>query len=126
MLASPSSLFCGQALLLPDLATVARLLLLAPVLEEWIMRAGLQEWLLRRTSPMAALLASAAVFSTLHLGSGLAAAALVFWPGLLFGVVYQRWRDWRLCVLAHGLCNCFAITVCGSVFVPHFAPYFVP
>lgn len=126
MLASPSSLFCGPALLLPDLATVARLLLFAPVLEEWIMRAGLQEWLLRRTSPMPALLASAAVFSTLHLGSGLAAAALVFWPGLLFGAVYQRWRDWRLCVLAHGLCNSFAITACGSVFgsvfVPHFAP----
>jgi membrane protease YdiL (CAAX protease family) len=92
---------------------LARLLLFAPLLEEWIMRAGLQEWLLRHTAPVPALLASAAAFSALHLGSGLAAAALVFWPGLLFGAVYQRWRDWRLCVLLHGLCNAGAIAACG-------------
>lgn len=118
MLASSSSLFCGPALLSPDLATVTRLLVLAPLLEEWIMRAGLQAWLLQRSAPAVALLASALAFSALHLGSGLAAAALVFWPGLLFGAVYQRWRDWRWCALLHALCNACAITLCGSVFAP--------
>ena len=118
MLASPSSLFCGPALLQPDLLSVARLLLLAPLLEEWIMRAGLQAWLLQRIAPATALLASALVFAALHLGSGLMAAALVFWPGLLFGAVYQRWRDWRLCALLHALCNAAALTVCGTVFAP--------
>lgn len=109
-----SSLLCGPALRFPDPAAVARLLVLAPLLEEWIVRAGLQEWLLQRTSPVPALLCSTAVFSGLHLGAGPAAAVLVFWPGLLFGAAYQRWRDWRLCALLHGLCNAHAITVCGS------------
>lgn len=113
MLASSPSLFCGPALLAPDWAAVVRLLLLAPLLEEWIVRAGLQEWLLRHTAPVPALLGSAAVFGALHIGSGLAAAALVVGPGLLFGAAYQRWRDWRLCALIHGLCNAYAITVCG-------------
>nr|WP_267875231.1 JDVT-CTERM system glutamic-type intramembrane protease [Duganella lactea] len=118
VLASPSALFCGPALLHPDLATVARLLLLAPLLEEWVVRAGLHAWLLQRTAPAIALLVSALAFSALHLGSGLTAAALVFGPGLLFGAVYQRWRDWRWCALLHALCNASAITVCGSVSGP--------
>lgn len=108
------SFFCGPALLSPDPAGIARLLLVAPLLEEWIIRAGVHHWLLQRTAPLPALLLSAAAFSTLHLGSGAMAAALVFWPGLLFGAAYQRWRDWRMCALMHGLSNAFAITLCGS------------
>jgi len=108
------TLFCGPALLFPDPAGLVRLLLVAPLLEEWIVRAGLHDWLLRRFSPLPALFGSAAAFSALHMGSGLMAAALVFWPGLLLGVAYQRWRDWRLCALIHALCNAFAISVCGS------------
>jgi len=110
-----STAFCGPALLSPDLAAIARLLLLAPLLEEWIVRAGLHNWLLQRTSAAPALLASATAFSALHLGSGLTAAALVFGPGLLFGLAYQRWRDWRLCALLHSLCNAFAICACRSL-----------
>lgn len=117
MLASPISLLCGPALLSSDLETVARLLLLAPLLEEWIIRAGLQEWLLQRASPATAVVASALAFSMLHLGSGLTAAALVFWPGLLFGAAYQRWRDWRWCALIHALCNASALIFCSHVFV---------
>ncbi len=109
-----STAFCGPALLAPDPAAIARLLLLAPLLEEWIVRAGLHDWLLQRTGAAPALLASAFAFSALHLGSGLMAAALVFGPGVLFGLVYQRWRDWRMCALMHGLSNAFAITLCGS------------
>ncbi|WP_371869736.1 JDVT-CTERM system glutamic-type intramembrane protease MrtJ [Duganella flavida] len=108
-----STAFCGPALLSPDPGAVFRLLLVAPLLEEWIMRAGLHHWLLHRTAPVPALLGSAAAFSALHLGSGLTAAALVFGPGLLFGAAYQRWRDWRVCALLHGLCNAFAISACG-------------
>ena len=39
---------CGPSLLKSDPATLLRLLVLAPLLEEWIVRAGLQEWLMRR------------------------------------------------------------------------------
>lgn len=108
-----SSALCGPALLSPDPAAVFRLLLAVPLLEEWIVRAGLHHWLLQRTSPLPAWLGSAAAFSALHLGSGLTAALLVFWPALLFGAAYQRWRDWRLCALLHGLCNGFAISACA-------------
>jgi len=110
-----STVFCGPALLYPDPAAFVRLLLVAPLLEEWIVRAGLQAWLLQRSSPAAALLASSAFFSALHLGSGLPAAALVFGPGLLFGMAYQRWRDWRLCAALHGLSNAWALCLCGSM-----------
>lgn len=104
---------CGTQLLHPDPAIVLRLLLLAPLLEEWIVRAGLQAWLLQRSPPSAAVLASAAGFGALHLGAGAQAALLVFWPGLLMGLIYQSWRDWRLCAVAHALCNAFALAACN-------------
>lgn len=105
--------FCGPALLSPDPAAVLRLLLLAPLLEEWVVRAGLHAWLLPRCGGPAAVLASAAAFSALHLGSGPMAAALVFWPGLAFGLAYQRWRDWRLCAVLHGASNAWALSMCA-------------
>jgi membrane protease YdiL (CAAX protease family) len=109
--------FCGPSLLQQDAGTVFRLLLLAPLLEEWIVRAGLQAWLLQRWPAAPALLASAAAFSALHLGAGWQAAGMVFGPGLLMGWTYQRWRDWRLCAVLHGLCNAFALIFCRIHFI---------
>jgi membrane protease YdiL (CAAX protease family) len=106
-------------LLNPDPPVLLRLLLLAPLLEEWIVRAGLQEWLMRHDSrPGAAgvtltVLLPAVGFSLLHLGSGWHAAAGVFLPGLALGLIYRRWRDWRLCALVHALLNGFALAVCA-------------
>ena len=114
---------CGPALLKTDPATVLRLVLLAPLLEEWIVRAGLQEWLMqRRTAPSTqagnalAVLAPAGFFSLLHLGAGWQAVAAVFPPGLAFGLLYWRWRDWRLCAAAHALCNGYALIFCNAYF----------
>ena len=78
---------CGTQLLHPDPGTVLRLLVLAPLLEEWIVRAGLQEWLMRRypAHGALALLAPAVFFSLLHLGAGPANAAWIFLPGLALG-----------------------------------------
>ena len=104
---------CGPTLLSPDLAAVLRLLVLAPLLEEWVVRAGLHAWLLPRSRGAVAVLASAAAFSALHLGSGPLAAALVFGPGVMFGLAYQRWRDWRLCALLHSACNAWALSMCA-------------
>lgn len=98
----------------PDPAILLRLLLLAPLLEEWVIRAGLQEWLLRRQRDRAlTLLAPAAAFSLLHLGAGWQAASAVFLPGLALGLIFRRWRDWRLCALVHALFNGFALASCG-------------
>lgn len=118
---------CGAPLLKTDPATLLRLLLLAPLLEEWIVRAGLQEWLMRHsavpaTGPSGATRAALTVltptagFSLLHLGAGWGAAAAVFLPGLAMGLLYWRWRDWRLCAAAHALCNGFALTFCNVIF----------
>jgi uncharacterized protein len=109
---------CGTQLLHPDPASVLRLVLLAPLLEEWIVRAGMQEWLMRRYPGHGALalLAPAAFFSLLHLGAGPANAAWILIPGLALGLLYLRWRDWRLCALVHALFNTFALTACGLTF----------
>ncbi|CAN7298473.1 JDVT-CTERM system glutamic-type intramembrane protease [Pseudoduganella sp. LjRoot289] len=136
LLALPA--LCGAPLLKTDPATLLRLLLLAPLLEEWIVRAGLQEWLMRR-SPLPApargagsgsgsgsgsgrtvavltVLIPAACFSLLHIGAGWGAAAAVFLPGLALGLLYRRWRDWRLCAAVHALCNGYALTFCNTNF----------
>ena len=118
---------CGAPLLKTDPATLLRLLILAPLLEEWIVRAGLQEWLMRGrlasgAAPGAAangalaVLLAAAGFSLLHIGSGWGAAAAVFIPGLAMGLLYWRWRDWRLCAAAHALCNGYALAFCNLNF----------
>ncbi|HEX8615808.1 MAG TPA: JDVT-CTERM system glutamic-type intramembrane protease [Telluria sp.] len=105
---------CGPSLLDHSAAGLFRLLLLAPLLEEWIVRAGVQESLSRRGRHAALVLgAPALAFSLLHAASGWQAMAAVFLPGLAFGVVYRRWRDWRLCALVHGLCNGFALSFCS-------------
>src|SRR5471032_3592298 len=127
-LLAPASTFCTRQLMLPDVGVWFRLLLLAPLLEEWVVRAGLQEWLIvvtarapatstRSMSGMSAapalpVLASAAAFGLLHLGSGWPAALAVTAPGLVLALIYQRGRDWRCCALVHGAFNLFALTVC--------------
>ena len=104
-------LVCTGQVASPDLAALTRLLLLAPVLEEWVVRAGLQEWLIRRSAPVPPVL-SAAAFALLHLGSGWRAVWLVLAPGLVLALLYQRSRDWRLCALAHCGMNALALGGC--------------
>ncbi|WP_229505327.1 JDVT-CTERM system glutamic-type intramembrane protease MrtJ [Massilia mucilaginosa] len=105
---------CGPSLLDHSAAGLFRLLLLAPLLEELIVRAGLQEWLMRKGSPAALVLGVPALaFSLLHVMSGGQAMAAVLLPGLAFGLIYRRWRDWRLCALVHALCNGVALSFCS-------------
>lgn len=105
--------FCGPQLRDASASTIVRLLLLAPLLEEWIMRAGLHAWLLQRRGPAwRAVVLAAAAFSALHAASGAFAAAAVFGPALLLGMAYQRWRSWLSCAALHGLMNALALTSC--------------
>lgn len=102
---------CGPQLQAPDAGVWLRLLLLSPVLEECVIRAGLQEWLMRRGTP--SVLISTSAFSLLHLGSGWPQALAVAAPGLALALLYRRTRSWCRCALAHGAMNAFAISVCG-------------
>lgn len=86
---------------------VLLLLVLAPVLEEAALRAGLHEALLARArSPFAVTVLTALVFAALHvLVQGSWQAALVFLPALVIGAAYNRWRRVRWCVLLHAAMN---------------------
>jgi len=113
----PARLVCTGQAVAPDAAALARLLLLAPVLEEWVVRAGLQEWLIRRRAAEGgrgmAVVWSALAFGLLHAGSGWRAVLLVLPPGLALALLYQRRRDWRLCVLLHCAMNALAVGGCA-------------
>ena len=83
------------------------LLLLSPLFEEAVFRAGLQEWLLRRgLTAHRANLSAAFAFGSLHALVRLQWMAFaVAVPALLVGGVYGRWRRLRWCVLAHAGMN---------------------
>jgi membrane protease YdiL (CAAX protease family) len=102
---------CGPRLLAPDAGAWLLLLLLSPLLEECVFRAGLQEWLMRRGA--AAVPLSTIAFALLHLGSGWPHALVVAAPGLALALLYRRTRNWGWCALAHSAMNGFAISVCG-------------
>jgi membrane protease YdiL (CAAX protease family) len=93
-------------------APVLRFLLAAPLLEELVFRAGLQEALLRRSagrSDSAALAVNALTalaFAAAHAARQPAAtAALTFLPALLIGALYQQQRRVLPCIAVHALFN---------------------
>jgi membrane protease YdiL (CAAX protease family) len=118
--------FCGGDLRHAGAATLLRLLIVAPLLEEWIVRAGVQEWLMRRAPAGApvrrwrddatVIVLAALFFSLLHARAGFVAASQVFWPGLVLGALYRQYRDWRSCALLHAIFNGMALGACAVVF----------
>jgi membrane protease YdiL (CAAX protease family) len=88
-------------------ARIAVLLVIAPLVEESLFRAGLHEWLLRRrTAPWAANLATALAFGAMHaLVRADAAALFVVVPALVIGQVYGMRRRLRDCVVLHAAMN---------------------
>lgn len=109
---------CGKQLWAVDATTMLRLLLLAPILEELVVRAGLQQYLIGRfyqsgiNAKLTPVLLSATAFSVLHMASGWVVVLAVFLPGLLLAMMYQATRDWRLCALTHAVFNGMALGVC--------------
>lgn len=83
------------------------LLALAPLAEEAVFRAGLQEYLLRRLrTPWVANGLVALAFALVHVATrGEWAHFAVFVPALLVGAVYERWGRLRLCVGLHAAMN---------------------
>lgn len=88
-------------------ARVAVLLLVAPLAEEALFRAGLHEALLRRAwSPALANGATALAFGLAHgLLRGDALAVAVALPALCIGLLYGRTRRLLPCVALHALMN---------------------
>jgi hypothetical protein len=87
--------------------TVVLLVVLAPWLEEVVLRAGLQEQLLRRgMHPLATNLLCAAAFALMHgMTRSWLLAAWVILPALLLGAVYARKRRLGPVVALHSAMN---------------------
>lgn len=89
-------------------------LLIAPVLEETVFRAGLHDGLLHDgIAPWRANLLTALTFSAAHmllLGAS-AQTALLLLPALLIGAAYNRWRRLRICIVLHMAMNALWIAV---------------
>lgn len=83
---------------------VVVLLVIAPVAEEALFRAGIQDWLLRRHwRDWPANLMSSLLFVVAHcLSRGVDLVSLgVALPSLALGFLYSRYRCLRLCIAAH-------------------------
>jgi membrane protease YdiL (CAAX protease family) len=82
----------AAAMAMPDGQGLWMLLLVAPVLEEIVFRAGLQAGLVRRGwRPGLAIVVASAAFAAWHLAAGQGPAALaVLLPSLVFGHAYAR------------------------------------
>ena len=90
-----------------DMLRVAMLLVVAPLTEETLLRAGLHDALLRSgAAPGNAVLMSAGVFAATHalVRDDMSAFAVVL-PALVIGALYQRKRRLRYCVLLHAVMN---------------------
>jgi hypothetical protein len=94
------------------------LLVLAPLLEETLFRAGLQEELLRRWGARHATAAggcTALAFAAAHLAvRPCALAALTFLPALAIGVVYARTRRLAPCIALHAAANAVWLLACSA------------
>ncbi len=76
---------------------------IAPLTEEIVFRGLILRGLLGRWRPLAAIIASAALFALTHLNPAQAPVAFIL--GLILGLVYVRTRSLGLCMLGHALNN---------------------
>ena len=92
------------------------LLLIAPVAEELVFRAGLHDVLLRiSVAPWSANLLTALAFGAAHmllLGVN-PQTAFVWLPALLIGAAYNRWRRLSICIALHMAMNALWIAAQG-------------
>ena len=110
------SYICGSVLV-SDLAfsfnwrQAVHFLVAAPILEEAVFRGIFQKELLHRWKPRwfgisAANLTTSVLFSLFHLfGNDVLHSALVFFPSILFGLVYERYRSVYPAMALHSIYN---------------------
>jgi membrane protease YdiL (CAAX protease family) len=86
--------------------TLVLLLVIAPVLEEFFLRHGVQKGLIDLRLPFyGVLLVPAVMFGLMHLHRSWALAVLVIPLGVISGVLYQRANSWRKCAVLHAAAN---------------------
>jgi len=127
MVAPASCLFAVPLVMLGGLAAtwsgmgygrLVMLLVVSPILEEAVARAGLQEVLIRlRAGSWTANLVAAVAFGFAHgVARGEILAGLgVIAPALLLGYAYGRWRSVRACAALHAGMNALWLLVASSI-----------
>lgn len=89
-------------------------LLIAPLVEETVFRAGLHDGLLYNgAAPWLANLLTALTFSAAHmllLGMSMQTSLMIV-PALLIGATYNRWRRLRICIALHIAMNALWIAM---------------
>jgi membrane protease YdiL (CAAX protease family) len=101
----------------PPGSVVWLLVVLAPVLEETVFRAGVHESLLRTLGQRAERLVIANVLTALLFAAGHvinrgdAQSLLTFFPALVIGAAYQRHRQLAPCIAMHAFFNVVWLTV---------------
>lgn len=104
----PEIIFPGAGILL----TLQALALVTPLSEEILFRGFVLRGLLRTIGPGPAVVATAVVFSALHLNPG--TVIPIFFTGLALGWVYVKTRSLWPCVAAHGAQNLIALLAVES------------
>jgi membrane protease YdiL (CAAX protease family) len=96
----------GYALNIETTRNAVVFLFLAPLLEEYVFRYHLQQWIATRfQSPFSALLASTVLFALCHTPwMGLVAFGLLI-PGLVLGLYWLRFRNLWYNVALHSMMN---------------------
>jgi membrane protease YdiL (CAAX protease family) len=78
---------------------------LAGICEEFLFRGFLQSAIANRYSPAIAIIISSLVFSLFHFDPQLVYIAFAFIIGLMFGLIYNRWRSYIISAVAHATMN---------------------
>ena len=91
----------------PVFITLISVSVFAPLFEEWLCRGLVLRGLLQKTSPVSAILVSAAFFAVLHMNPWQALSAFVL--GVLFGYVYYKTGSLKLTMLMHCVNNTMAV-----------------
>ena len=86
----------------------AKVLIVAPVIEEMFFRGVVQSSLRRLGGPWVAISITAIGFGLAHLGTATTAhSVLVIAPAVGIGWVYDRSRSIPLCIALHAVCNAY-------------------
>lgn len=78
---------------------------LAGICEEFLFRGFLQSAIANRHSSVVAVIISSLAFSLFHFDPQLVYIVFAFIIGLMFGLIYLRWRSYIVCAIAHATMN---------------------
>ncbi|MDR0310269.1 MAG: CPBP family intramembrane metalloprotease [Acidobacteriota bacterium] len=89
-----------------NLSTFLKLVVIAPLCEEWLFRGIILKGLLARYSPLKGIIWSAVIFGAMHINPWQFVPA--FFLALAAGWIYWRTRSLWICIFMHAVINAFA------------------